>query len=54
MHRHALRDEQYAKIAPMLPGREGHVGGTAKDNRVFLGSSFVVLPPDTVNVENTS
>ena len=36
MHRHALRDEQWNKIKDFLPGREGHVGGTAADNRLFV------------------
>jgi hypothetical protein len=29
MQRYALRDNQWAKIKDFLPGREGHVGGTA-------------------------
>ena len=36
MHRHALRDDQWIKIKDFLPGREGHVGGTAQDNRLFV------------------
>jgi transposase len=36
MHRYALRDDQWDKIKDFLPGREGHVGGTAADNRLFL------------------
>ncbi len=36
MHRHALRDDQWNKIKDFLPGREGHVGGTAADNRLFV------------------
>ena len=36
MHRHALRDDQWAKVKDFLPGREGHVGGTAADNRLFV------------------
>ena len=36
MHRYALRDDQWAKIKDFLPGREGHVGGTAADNRLFV------------------
>ncbi len=31
MRRYALRDNQWEKIEDLLPGREGHVGGTAKD-----------------------
>lgn len=38
MHRHALRDDQWAKIKDFLPGREGHVGGTAADNRLFVNA----------------
>ncbi len=34
--RYALTDEQWAQIAPTLPGREGSVGVTAKDNRRFV------------------
>ena len=36
MHRYALRDDQWNKIKYFLPGREGHVGGTAADNRLFV------------------
>ena len=36
MQRYALRDDQWAKIKDFLPGREGHVGGTAPDNRLFV------------------
>jgi transposase len=34
--RYGLRDDQWQKIEGLLPGREGHVGGTAKDNRLFV------------------
>jgi transposase len=36
MRRYALRDDQWERIAPLLPGRQGHVGVTAKDNRLFV------------------
>ena len=36
MHRHALRDDQWERIREFLPGRVGHVGGTAADNRLFV------------------
>lgn len=36
MRRYTLRDDQWAKIEPLLPGRKGHVGVTAKDNRLFV------------------
>ena len=34
--RYALRDEQWEQIEGLLPGRDGHVGVTAKDNRLFV------------------
>ncbi len=34
--RYALRDDQWERIKDLLPGREGHVGGTAADNRLFV------------------
>ena len=34
--RYALRDDQWERIKDFLPGREGHVGGTAFDNRLFV------------------
>src|SRR5439155_647960 len=36
MRRYALRDDQWDRIKEELPGREGHVGVTAKDNRLFV------------------
>src|SRR5215204_6639980 len=36
MRRYALRDDQWDRIKHTLPGREGHVGVTAKDNRLFV------------------
>ena len=36
MRRYALRDDQWDRIKDMLPGRPGHVGVTAKDNRRFV------------------
>ena len=36
MRRYALRDDQWDRIEGLLPGREGHVGVTAKDNRRFV------------------
>ena len=36
MRRYALRDDQWGRIRDFLPGREGHVGGTAADNRLFI------------------
>jgi transposase len=36
MRRYALRDDQWDRIKDFPPGREGHVGGTAADNRLFV------------------
>ena len=36
MQRHTLRDDQWDKIKDFLPGRVGHVGGTAANNRLFV------------------
>jgi transposase len=36
MRRYALRDDQWDQIKDLLPGREGTVGATAVDNRLFV------------------
>ena len=36
MRRYALRDDQWDRIQDICRGREGHVGGTAADNRLFV------------------
>jgi transposase len=36
MRRYALRDDQWDRIKDLLPGREGCVGVTAKDDRLFV------------------
>ena len=36
IRRYALRDDQWERIKGLLPGREGHVGVTARDNLVFV------------------
>jgi len=36
MRRYALRDDQWDRIEPLLPGKHGDVGVTAKDNRLFV------------------
>jgi len=36
MRRYGLRDDQWEGIRDLLPGREGHVGVTAADNRLFV------------------
>jgi transposase len=40
MERDVLTDAQWQRIEPLLPGRVGHVGGTAKDNREFLEAAL--------------
>ena len=34
--RYGLRDDQWERIKDWLPGRKGHVGRMAKDNRLFI------------------
>ena len=34
--RYALRDDQWERIKDLLPGRQGHVGVSARDNRLFV------------------
>ena len=34
--RYALRDDQCERIKDLLPGRQGHVGVTARNNRLFV------------------
>ena len=34
--RHALRDDEWERIKDLLPGRDGTVGVTAKNNRLFV------------------
>jgi len=36
VRRYGLRDDQWERIQDLLPGREGHVGVTARDNRLFV------------------
>jgi len=36
MPRYGLRDDQWQRIEDLLPGRNGHVGVTAQDNRRFV------------------
>ncbi len=36
MRRFGLRDDQWGRIKDLLPGREGSVGVTAADNRLFV------------------
>ena len=36
MRRYGLRDDQWERIRDLLPGRDGTVGVTAADNRLFI------------------
>lgn len=36
MRRYGLHDDEWDRIKDLLPGREGDVGVTAKDNRLFI------------------
>ena len=36
MRRYALHDDQWERIKDLPPGRKGHVGANAKDNRLFV------------------
>jgi transposase len=36
MRRYALRDDQWDRIKDQVPGREGSVGVTSADNRLFV------------------
>jgi hypothetical protein len=48
MRRYGLRDDQWNRIKDLLSGREGHVAGTAKDNRLFVEAvlyRFTARPP---------
>ena len=36
MDRNVLRDEQWERIAPLLPGKVGDPGRSAADNRLFV------------------
>ena len=36
MGRYGLQTDQWARIAPLLPGKDGDVGVTAKDNKLVV------------------
>lgn len=38
MSRRTLTDGQWARIAPLLPGKKGDRGRTGADNRLFVGA----------------
>jgi transposase len=41
-HRHAISDEQWARIEYLLPGRPGDSGWTSRDNRLFIDAILYV------------
>lgn len=41
-HRHALTDQQWVAIEPLLPGKAGDPGRTALDNRRFVDAVLFV------------
>ena len=43
MRRYALRDDQWDRIKDILPGREGHVGVTAKETGYSSRRYFTVI-----------
>jgi transposase len=54
LKRTVLSDEQWARIAPLLPGKEGDPGRSGRDNRLFVeavlwivraGAPWRDLPP---------
>lgn len=62
MDRKMLRDDQWERIAPLLPGKAGDRGVTAKDNRQFVeavlwlmrtGSPWRDLPAEFGNWHRT-
>lgn len=36
MHRYAISDKDFERIAPLLPGQSGKPGRNAADNRLFI------------------
>jgi|SRR5579862_754951 len=43
MRRYEITDEQFDRIKDFLPGRKGHIGVTAKDNRQFINGILWIL-----------
>ena len=38
MRRYEIKDEEWARLAPLLPGKIGDVGRSAADNRLFVNA----------------
>lgn len=62
MDRNILRDDQWVRIEPLLPGKATDCGVTAKDNRLFIeavlwigrtGAPWRDLPPELGNWHST-
>ncbi|GEN61771.1 hypothetical protein ANI02nite_36550 [Acetobacter nitrogenifigens DSM 23921 = NBRC 105050] len=45
MRRYGLSDSQWERIKDLLPGREGHVGGTAADTACSWKRFYIVTVP---------
>jgi putative transposase len=44
-NRYERNDQQWARIAEMLPGKKSDPGRTAKNNRLFVNGVLWVLRP---------
>ncbi len=57
MNRWVLKDEQWERVAPLLPGKAGDPGRTGSDNRLFLEAVLWMVrtgaPWQKGTVENT-
>lgn len=42
MHRYAISDHDFERIAPFLPGQPGKPGRNAQDNRLFIDAVLYV------------
>lgn len=42
MSRHDISDDRWVKIEHLLPGRPGHLGGVARNNRLFINAILYV------------
>ena len=47
MLRDGIRDDQWDRIKDLLPGREGHVGANARNNRLFIDAVLYRLRTGT-------
>lgn len=41
--RNIFRDDQWMKLAPLLPGNDGDRGRTGQDNRLFLDAVLLIV-----------